>query len=190
MVFLSRHLSNTTKFRFNMSFITPSFTHLNIYFTHTINPYNTLINRSLLHRRTYQHITQNIFQHRGKPFDFFLADAEKSFLAWFLLFDHKKNTPPNQLVTVIINNILTVNQCTWRILPWMYSISTHWGRVTHISAIKHTIIGSDNGLSPKCEQTSVKSYVKFLHFSSRKCIWKHRLRNGGHLFRPLCVNAK
>ena len=30
------------------------------------------------------------------------------------------------------------------------------------------------------EQTSVKSLSKFYHFRSRKCVWKCRLRNGGH----------
>ena len=30
------------------------------------------------------------------------------------------------------------------------------------------------------EQTSVKSESKFIHFYSRKCIWKSRLENGGH----------
>ena len=39
----------------------------------------------------------------------------------------------------------------------------------HICVSKLTIIGSDNGLS------------KFMHFHSRKCIWKCRLENGRHL---------
>ena len=67
---------------------------------------------------------------------------------------------------------------------------THWGRETQL-----TIIGSDNGLSPgrhqailwtnagilnPYEQNSVKSLSKFINFHSRKCIWKCRLRNGGH----------
>ena len=30
------------------------------------------------------------------------------------------------------------------------------------------------------EQTSVKSQAKFIHFHSRKCIWKFCLRNGGN----------
>ena len=72
---------------------------------------------------------------------------------------------------------------------------THWGRVTHICVGKPTIIGSDNGLSPgrrqaiiwtnagilliePWEQTSVKSKSKFIHFHSRKSIWKCRLENG------------
>ena len=31
----------------------------------------------------------------------------------------------------------------------LYFVSTHWGRVTHISVGKLNIIGSDNGLSPE-----------------------------------------
>ena len=75
---------------------------------------------------------------------------------------------------------------------------THWDRVTHICVSKLTIIGSDNGLSPGRRQaiiwtnagiwlirtlgkTSVKSKAKFIHFHSRKCIWKCRLRNGVYL---------
>ena len=43
-------------------------------------------------------------------------------------------------------------------------------------------------LGPK-EQTSVKSEAKFTHFHSRKCIWKHRLRNGGHFVSAsMCSN--
>ena len=71
---------------------------------------------------------------------------------------------------------------------------TPWGRVTHICVTKLTAIGSDNGLSPArrqaiiwinagillIEQTSVKSWPKFIHFHWRKCIWKCRLVNGGH----------
>ena len=37
-------------------------------------------------------------------------------------------------------------------------------------------------LDPK-EQTSVKFQSKFNHFHSRKCVWKCRLRNGGHFVR-------
>ena len=33
----------------------------------------------------------------------------------------------------------------------------------------------------------MKSSAKFIHFHSRKCIWKCRLENGGHLSRPQCV---
>ena len=32
---------------------------------------------------------------------------------------------------------------------------THWGRVTHICVSKHTIIGSDNGLSPGRRQAII-----------------------------------
>ena len=35
-------------------------------------------------------------------------------------------------------------------------------------------------LDPK-EQTLLKSWSKFIHFYSRKCIWKCRLENGDHL---------
>ena len=76
----------------------------------------------------------------------------------------------------------------------------------HVWSLKLTIIGSDNGLSPgrhtkplpetmleyrwldHWEQTSVNSQSKFIHFHSWKCIWKRRLENGGHLFRPQSVH--
>ena len=36
-----------------------------------------------------------------------------------------------------------------------YFFLTHWGRVTHICVVKLTIIGSDNGLSPKRRQAII-----------------------------------
>ena len=81
-------------------------------------------------------------------------------------------------------------------LGLVFSGLTHWGRVTHISVDKLTIISSDNGLSPgrrhaiiwtnagtlldPSEQTPVKFQSKFKYFRSRKCIWKSRQKNGGH----------
>ena len=36
----------------------------------------------------------------------------------------------------------------------------------------------------------MNNYAKFIHFFIQKyCIGKHRLRNGGNLFRPRCVNG-
>ena len=72
----------------------------------------------------------------------------------------------------------------------------HWGRVTHICISKLSSIGS-NGLSPDRRQAIIwtnggalsictsetnlsKSWAKFIHFHSRKCIRKCRLRNGGN----------
>ena len=77
------------------------------------------------------------------------------------------------------------------------SILTHWDRVTYICVSKLTVIGSDNGLSPDRRQaiiwtnaglsligplgTSVSEIlIKILTFSLKKCVWKYRLRNGGH----------
>ena len=85
-------------------------------------------------------------------------------------------------------------------------VLTHWGRLMHICVSKLTIIGSDNGLSPGRRQaiiwtnagillirTSGTNFSEILneilafsfkkmhlHFHSRKCIWKCRLRNGVH----------
>ena len=39
--------------------------------------------------------------------------------------------------------------------PWSIPTLTHWGRVTHISVIKLTIIGSDNGLLPGRHQALI-----------------------------------
>ena len=70
---------------------------------------------------------------------------------------------------------------------------THYGWVTHLYISKISIISSDNGLLPGRRQaiiwtdagilliqTSVKSQAKFIHFHSRKCIWKYLLENVGH----------
>ena len=74
---------------------------------------------------------------------------------------------------------------------------TYWGRVTHICVSKLTIIGSDNGLSPDRCQAIIwtkaaivligplgtnfsEILIEILSFSFKKCVWKCRLRNGGH----------
>ena len=74
---------------------------------------------------------------------------------------------------------------------------THWGRTTHICVSKLTIIGSDNGLSPDRRQAIIcanagilligplgtnfsEILIEILTFSLKKCVWKCRLRNGGH----------
>ena len=69
------------------------------------------------------------------------------------------------------------------------SISTHWGRVTHICVGKLHTIGSDNGMSPRRRQAifwtnagivlirplgtnfSEILYWEIKHFHSRKCTW-------------------
>ena len=75
---------------------------------------------------------------------------------------------------------------------------THWGRVMHICVSILTIIGSDNGLSPGRRQAIIWTNAGILFigplepnlseilneiytFSFKKCIWKCRLGNGGHL---------
>ena len=42
------------------------------------------------------------------------------------------------------------------------SVLTHWGRVKHICVSKHTIIGSDNGLSPGRRQAIIWTNVGIL----------------------------
>ena len=96
----------------------------------------------------------------------------------------------------------------WGPLGWsVYSHPlTHWGRVTHICVSKLTIIGSDNGLSPIWRQAIIwpnagilligplgtnfsEILSKFIHFHSRKWVWKCRLGNGGHFVSALmCFN--
>ena len=79
----------------------------------------------------------------------------------------------------------------------LLTLLTHWGRVTHICVSKTIIIGSDNGLSPGRRQAIIWTDAGILlngpwgtNFSeisikiytfSRKCIWKCRLGNGGHV---------
>ena len=77
------------------------------------------------------------------------------------------------------------------------SYLTHWGQVTYICVSKLTIIGSDNGLSPRRRQAIIwtnagilligtlgtkfsEISIEILEFHSGKCVWKGRLRNGGH----------
>ena len=76
--------------------------------------------------------------------------------------------------------------------------------MTHIWVSKPTSTGSDNGLSSgRCQAiiwtnagilligplgTNLSEIsAKFIYFHWRKCIWKCRLENGGHLSRPQCV---
>ena len=75
---------------------------------------------------------------------------------------------------------------------------THWDRVTHICVSQLISIVSDNGLSPDRRQAIIQNndgillfgpvgrnfseiLIKFIHFHSRKCIWKCHLENDGHL---------
>ena len=74
---------------------------------------------------------------------------------------------------------------------------THWGRATHICVSKLTIIGSDSGFSPDRRQAIIwtnagllligplgtnfsEILIEIITFSFKKCVWKCRLRNGGH----------
>ena len=58
--------------------------------------------------------------------------------------------------------------------------STHWGPATLICVSKLTNTGSDNGLLLGRRQTIIwTSAGIFVHFHSRKIIWKYNLRNSG-----------
>ena len=90
-----------------------------------------------------------------------------------------------------------------------HDILTQWGRMIHICVSTQTIIGSDNGLSPDRRQAIIwtnagilliRSLGKklqwnqekflFIHFHSRKCVWKCRLENGGHFVSAsVCYNT-
>ena len=79
------------------------------------------------------------------------------------------------------------------------SIYEHTSKVIEaewrLSVSELTITGSDNGLVPGRRQTIIETNARMLlipvvetklseiwseiHFHSRKCIWKYRLRNGG-----------
>ena len=79
-----------------------------------------------------------------------------------------------------------------------YHTLTHWGWVTHIYVSKLTTIGSDNGLSPGQRQAIIWIEAeillicppgnnlqwnlnrRFIHFHSRKCIWKCCLVHDSH----------
>ena len=76
---------------------------------------------------------------------------------------------------------------------------THWGWETHICVSKLAIIGSDNGLSPIRRRAIIwvnnailligPLWTNFIHFHSRKCVWKCRPGNGAILSRAQCVNC-
>ena len=69
--------------------------------------------------------------------------------------------------------------------------------MTHICVSKQTIIGSDNGLSPRQRQAIIwtntlilligplgakfsEILIEIVRVSFKKCVWKGRVRNGGH----------
>ena len=114
-----------------------------------------------------------------------------NFLHWYHHSTHQSwsLTRPNNAWP---NNTQLIN-----LLQHRNMILTHRGRVTHISVGKQTIIGSDNGLSPDRRQAIIwtndgilligplgtnfsEILIEILTFSSRKCVGKCRLRNGGH----------
>ena len=82
----------------------------------------------------------------------------------------------------------------------LFSVLTHWGRVTHICVGKLTILGSDNGLSPGRHQAivwtnagilligplgtnSTEILIKILEFSFKKM----RLKLSSAKWRPFCL---
>ena len=102
---------------------------------------------------------------------------------------------------------INMNRCRWPIMLLCINISentakkfkvlTPWCRVTHICVSKLTAISSDNGLLPGLFQAIIWTYARILliwplgtnfneifiaiHiFSSKKYIWKCRVKNGGH----------
>ena len=95
---------------------------------------------------------------------------------------------------------------TSRLCGWQWSalivchLLTHWGRVTHICVSKPTIIGSDNGLSPKRRQAIIwtnagilligplgtnfsENSIEILTFSFMKI----RLKVSSAKWRPFCL---
>ena len=76
-------------------------------------------------------------------------------LAW------KERNP--QILLIFVLSIARI-ACTYAVcdslqvrkhIPYWGFLLTHWGRVTHISVGKLTIIGSDNGLSPGRRQAII-----------------------------------
>ena len=107
--------------------------------------------------------------------------------------------PFHKNLSIVSTEIIVFHSVLW-------VLSSRWGRVTHICVSDLPDIGSDNGLSPGRRQAiiwttagllliwtlgtnTVKSYAKSIHFHSRKCVWKSRLRNGVHLSQPQCVRV-
>ena len=96
-----------------------------------------------------------------------------------------------------IHMILNISNPLWAKVGIFEQKLSHWGGVTHICVSKLTTIGSYNGLSPGRRQaiirtnagklligplgTNLSEILSEIHtFSSRKCVWKCRLRNVVH----------
>ena len=102
------------------------------------------------------------------------------------------------VITIVYNHIPIYEKYMAQSEWWrVHNELTHWGRVTHICVGNLTIIGSDNDLWHGRRQaiiwtnpgllligplgTNFNEILIEMHTISRKCIWKCRLRNGGHL---------
>ena len=115
------------------------------------------------------------------------------------LFNHVNYFIMSILIQASKHKKIHTNENTWHfelvLIKWC--LLTHWGQVTHICISKLTAIASDNGLSPGRRQAIIWTNAgilligplgtkfnefflsKFIHFHSRKSIWKCQ-ENGVH----------
>ena len=96
-------------------------------------------------------------------------------------------------------DLLLISTALRQSYNWPHASDVAIKTFVNVSVGKLTTIGSNNGLSPGRRQTiiwtnvgilliwpltlwktSVKCLSKFIHFHSRKCVWKSRLQNGDH----------
>ena len=111
-----------------------------------------------------------------------------------------KNLPLNSIVTQLPCLIQSHGRWQKAKQKFRFTLSTHWGRVTHICVSKLTIIGSDNGLSPGRRQAIIRTNAGILligplgtnfseilvgnqTFSFRKM----HLKMSSALLRPFCL---
>ena len=140
-------------------------------------------------------------------FMIFLSSVQRSMLSWFWInigfhVTSFVSEEWQQFCNSYHPLVLFIRSISFDRIKCIKNMLTHWGRVTHICVWKLTIFDSGNGLSPGRRQAiiwtnagillivpfwtnfSKISSAKFIYFYSRKCIWKCRLRNGGHFHTP------
>ena len=71
-------------------------------------------------------------------------------------------SPVTEASFVLYYRLCFVNTGFWTLLRDTWNQGPHWGRVTHICVSKLTIIGSDNGLSPRRRQAIIWSNAGIL----------------------------
>ena len=87
----------------------------------------------------------------------------------------------------IKQHIYSINEKTCIEAGWQIHTSVNQPSLVQITALR--LVFNAGILSIRTLRTNFSEILNVIHtFNSRKCIWICRLRNGGTLFRPQCVN--